>query len=90
MKKNPDHTKQISRLNRIIGQLEGVKNMIVEGAYCPDILMQTKAAKSALRSLEGLILEKHIRHCVSHAAQSRDRDEIDCKIEELIELFKKN
>ena len=89
MKKNPDHTKQIHGLNRVIGQLEGIKNMIEKKSYCPDILIQTKAAKSAIQTVEALILEKHIKHCVTHAAKSENSKEIDKKVAELVDLFKK-
>ena len=52
----PDHRAEISRIRRISGQLNGIENMILEGRYCPDILMQTKAISSALRSLEASLL----------------------------------
>lgn len=90
MSKYPDHSKEINRINRIMGQLEGVKNMIVEGAYCPDILVQTKAAQSAIRSLEAVILESHIRHCLVGAARSGEQTQVDIKIEELLKLYKKS
>ena len=61
---HPDHIKQISRLNRVSGQLEGVKKMIEGQRYCPDILKQLKAARSAIKSLENSILETHLVNCV--------------------------
>jgi DNA-binding FrmR family transcriptional regulator len=83
---NPDHSDQLKRLNRIIGQLEGVKKMITEKTYCPKILIQTKAATSAIRSLETNLLEKHIEHCVTNAiATGVDANE---KTQELISIFK--
>ncbi len=62
--KNPSHKKQIPRLNRTIGQLEGIKKMIDEQRYCPDILIQLKAVRSAIRSIEGNILKTHLENCV--------------------------
>ena len=53
-KKHPDHSTDIKRLNRIVGQIEGIKKMIEDKRYCQDILTQTKAASSALKSLEGV------------------------------------
>lgn len=85
-----DHTKDIKRLNRIIGQLEGIKKMITEKRYCPDILIQTRAAKSAIKSLEASILEKHLDHCVTSAFASNKKGASKEKIEEIINIFKKN
>ena len=62
--KNPDHIKNIHRINRIHGQLKGVEKMIVEKRYCLEILQQTRAITSAIKSLENNILNKHIDHCV--------------------------
>jgi CsoR family transcriptional regulator, copper-sensing transcriptional repressor len=83
---NPDHTAHVKRLNRVVGQLLGVKKMIEDRRYCPDILNQTRAAASALKAVELLILESHLRHCVSEAIQSPDAAEAAAKIEELIDV----
>tara|TARA_B100000925_G_scaffold287172_1_gene266032 strand:+ start:1144 stop:1416 length:273 start_codon:yes stop_codon:yes gene_type:complete len=82
----PDHTPQIKRLNRMIGQLGGVKKMIEDGVYCPEILIQTKAVSSALRSLETSLLEGHLNGCVTEAIFSGV--EKDKKVEELLQIFK--
>ena len=88
-KDNPDHRKQIARLNRIIGQLNGVKKMIEDNEYCPDILTQTNAARSAIKSLEAAILEDHLGHCVKEAFQSSNSNKVNQKIDELVTLFKR-
>ena len=85
---HPDHKKQISRLNRISGQLVGVKKMIEGQRYCPEILKQLKAARSAIKSLENNILETHLESCVLDAFSSKNQREKNKKISELIELFK--
>lgn len=85
----PDHRAQISRLNRIIGQLNAVKRMIENNEYCPDILTQTSAARSAIKSLEASVLEAHLGHCVKDAFSSSNKREVTMKIEELINLFKR-
>ena len=54
---HPDHSKEITRIKRIIGQLEGVQRMIEDGQYCINILNQTKAISSAVHSLEAALLE---------------------------------
>lgn len=82
---NPSHLKEISRLNRIIGQVEGIKKMIEANRYCPDILIQLKAIRSAVRSVESNILASHLQHCVAQSFESEiDREQ---KIAELKEIF---
>ena len=84
---SPSHKNQISRLNRISGQIEGVKRMIKDNRYCPDILTQTKAVRSALKSLEASILVEHLNCCVTNAFDSGNKREQEKKIEELKKLF---
>ncbi|MCK5042187.1 MAG: metal-sensitive transcriptional regulator [Sphingomonadales bacterium] len=87
---NPDHSSQVRRLNRIEGQISGIRKMIEERRYCPDILVQTKAATSAIRALEAEILKEHMEHCVQVAFESGSEAERAAKIEEIINLFKKD
>ena len=88
-KQHPDHSKELSRLNRISGQIEGIKRMIEERRYCPDILTQLRAIRSAIRALEGNILEIHLGSCVTDAGLSKDKKEKQKKLAELVELFKR-
>lgn len=83
-----DHSAELKRLNRVKGQIEGVERMIVERRYCPEIVQQIKAARSALKSLEASIIEGHMRHCVKQAIASRDAFVVQQKIEEIILLVK--
>lgn len=78
--------KQLSRINRIQGQLNGVKKMLEQEVYCPEILIQTKAITSALKSLETEILEGHIKTCVKTAIKS-GKGEAE-KLDELLGIFK--
>lgn len=82
---NPSHEKELSRLNRIIGQLEGIKKMIEGKRYCPDILIQLRAVRSAVKAVEGNILKTHLQSCVSQSFASEN--EREQKIEELKQLF---
>lgn len=84
---HPDHSSQVARLNRVIGQIEGIKRMIQTRRYCPEILVQTRAIASALKAVEVGIIEKHVRHCVSEALAARKPKEIDRKIEELVTIL---
>lgn len=86
---NPSHRAELTRLRRISGQVSGVERMILEGRYCPDILMQTRAISAAIRALEASLLERHITHCVQGAFLSEDEVDRTKKIHELIEIFGK-
>ncbi len=52
------------RLNRVIGQLNGVKNMLEENRYCGDVLTQLAAAESAIKGISGKVLQDHLETCV--------------------------
>ncbi len=80
-----DHTKEIPRLNRIAGQLEGIKKMIESRRYCPEILTQMRAVRSALRSVEANILQDHLQSCVMDSFDSPEQRQK--KIEEIKEIF---
>lgn len=55
----------ISRLNRIEGQIRGIKGMVEKDAYCTDILIQVSAVRAALNSFNKVLLENHIKTCVT-------------------------
>ncbi|MBR1380579.1 MAG: metal-sensitive transcriptional regulator [Alphaproteobacteria bacterium] len=81
----PSHDAQIPRLNRAIGQLEGIKRMITDRKYCPDILIQFKAVKSAIHAAEVEILNEHLNSCVARSFESaKDRDKHIAEIKKLI------
>lgn len=77
------------RLKRAQGQVDAVGRMIESNEYCPDIIQQLRAATSALKSLEAVILEAHLEHCVKDAIASNSEADAKKKITELISLFKK-
>ena len=84
---HPCHQDQVTNLKRIEGQVRGVQNMIDEGQYCIDILNQIKAVRSAITSVEGKILKKHMKECVKDALKSEK--EFDVKVEEIIKTLKR-
>ena len=57
------------RLNKAIGQLNGIKQMIEDDRECPDVLIQIAAVRSALATLGVMITEDHIEHCVTDSFQ---------------------
>ena len=83
-----DHSAELKRISRIKGQMEGVERMIIEKRYCPDIVIQIKAVRSALRSLEANIVEGHMRHCVKAAFKSKNQEVVQEKLEEILLLMK--
>lgn len=54
----------ICRLNRIEGQVRGIKKMVEEDRYCVDILTQVSAISSALNAFNKVLLSEHIKSCV--------------------------
>lgn len=73
------------RLNRAIGQLNGVKNMIDDNRYCGDVLTQLAAAESAVHSAAELILRNHLETCVKDHIRRGD----DAILDEAMRLIKK-
>ncbi|WP_241152771.1 metal-sensing transcriptional repressor [Gordonibacter sp. Marseille-P4307] len=65
------------RLNRTIGQLNGVKNMLDENRYCGDVLIQLAAAESAVRSVSEKILKNHMETCVVEQIQQGRTEVVD-------------
>lgn len=74
-----------NRLNRISGQINGIKKMVESDTYCNDILIQLKAIENSIQSLSNHILENHLYNCVSRDLESGKLDTID----ELISLFRR-
>ena len=86
---NPNHSKELIKINRVIGQLEGIKKMIEKRRYCVDILNQIKASVGALKGCEASILKTHLYLCFTESLNKLNKDDENKKIDEIIELFKK-
>lgn len=67
----------INRLNRIEGQVRGVRGMIENNAYCTDILIQVSAITSALCAFNKELLERHIKECVTNDIKNDKLDSVD-------------
>ncbi len=84
--RNDKEKKQLlSRINRISGQVNGIKKMIDEDDYCNDILIQIVAAEKSLKSLANIMFENHIYRCVSNDLKKGNMEVVD----ELTSLFKR-
>ena len=75
----------ITRLNRIEGQIRGIRGMVERDAYCTDILTQVSAANAALNSFTKVLLANHIKTCVAQDI----RDGKDETIDELVSTLQK-
>lgn len=84
-----DKTAILNRLNRIEGQVRGIRQMIADDRYCIDVLHQVQAVKAALAKAESEILKDHASCCVSEAIASGDAAEQRAKFNELIDLFER-
>lgn len=85
-KRGLDEKKLITnRLNRISGQINGIKKMIENDTYCNDVLIQLKAVDNSIQSLSNHILENHLYNCVARDLENGEFDTID----EVISLFKR-
>lgn len=78
----------IHRLNRIEGQIRGIKGMVEKDTYCPEILVQVAAANAALNSFNKVLLANHIRTCVATDIRDGKEDTIDELVATLQKLMK--
>ena len=67
----------IHRLNRVEGQIRGIRGMVEESAYCVDILNQVAAAQAALNAFSRELLSNHIRTCVAEDVRQGNDEVID-------------
>lgn len=78
----------ITRLNRIEGQIRGLKGMVEDSAYCLDILTQVSAATSALNGFSKVLLANHIKSCVAEDIRKGQEDKLDELLTYLPKLMK--
>lgn len=72
-----ERTRLIHRLNRMEGQLRGIRGMVENDQYCNDILIQCSAVNAALNAFERELLASHIRSCVKDRLQGGDETVVD-------------
>ena len=78
----------ITRLNRIEGQIRGIRGMVEAGAYCPDILVQAAAVNAAINAFNKELLASHIRTCVVEDIRGGKDEVIDELVATLQKLMK--
>lgn len=82
------YKKLIHRLNRIEGQIRGIKGMVENNAYCPDILIQSAAVNAAINAFNKELLANHIRTCVADDIRNGKDEAIDELVVTLQKLMK--
>ncbi len=75
----------LDRLSRIEGQIRGIKKMIENETYCDDVINQIEASRSALKSIEMVLLESHINNCVVDQIREGDNEVVG----EILATFKR-
>lgn len=83
-----EYKKLIHRLNRIEGQIRGIKGMVENNAYCPDILIQSAAINAAINAFNKELLANHIRTCVADDIRNGKDEAIDELVVTLQKLMK--
>ena len=84
---DPRNEDVLRRLKSVEGHVRGVERMVREDAYCIDVLNQILAVQRALEKVSGLVLDRHLHHCVTRAMRSQDPDERERVIEEIMDVF---
>ncbi len=82
-------TNLITRLNRIEGQIRGIKGLIEKDTYCDDVINQISATQSALNSVAKILLEGHMKSCVVERIQEGDFEVLDEVLVTIQKLMKK-
>lgn len=83
-----EYKKLIHRLNRIEGQIRGIKGMVENNAYCPDILIQSAAVNAAINAFNKELLANHIGTCVADDIRNGKDEAIDELVVTLQKLMK--
>lgn len=83
-----EYKDMIHRLNRIEGQIRGIKGMVERDAYCTDILVQVAAVNAALNSFNKVLLANHIKTCVTNDIREGREETVDELVTVLQKLMK--
>ena len=78
----------VHRLNRIEGQIRGIRGMVENEAYCPDILVQSAAVTAAMNAFNRELLANHIRTCVADDIRAGNDEVVDELLKTLQKLMK--
>lgn len=79
----------VTRLNRVEGQIRGIKRLIENDTYCDDVITQISATQAALNSVAKILLEGHMKNCVVERIQEGDTEVLDEFLITIQKLMKK-
>ena len=83
-----EYKKLMNRLNRIEGQIRGLKRMLENDAYCPDILIQAAAASAALTAFNRELLSNHIHTCVVNDIKEGKEETVDELVDTIYKMMR--
>ena len=79
----------LRRLNRIEGQVKGLKRLVEEDTYCVDVMTQVSSVHEALRSVGKILMRNHLQHCVTDALRDGDDSKAEKTYQEMMDLIYK-
>lgn len=88
MRSEEEYKALVNRLNRIEGQIRGIRGMVEKNAYCTDIIIQVSAVKAALNAFNKELLANHIKTCVTDDIKAGKTETVDDLLKTLQKLMK--
>jgi DNA-binding FrmR family transcriptional regulator len=86
---NEEKEDVLRRLNRIEGQVKGLKRLVEEDTYCVDVMTQISSVHEALRSVGKILMRNHLQHCVTDALREGDAGKAEKTYQEMMDLIYK-
>jgi DNA-binding FrmR family transcriptional regulator len=84
-----DHKKLLDRINRIEGQVRGIRKMVEADRPCMDVLKQIAAVSGAMRGVGMFVLEDHLKGCVTDALRTKQGQDNEALIDQVLAVFNK-
>lgn len=88
MRSEEEYKALVNRLNRIEGQIRGIRGMVEKNAYCTDIIIQVSAVNAALNAFNKELLANHIKTCVTDDIKAGKTETVDDLLKTLQKLMK--
>jgi DNA-binding FrmR family transcriptional regulator len=86
---NEEKEDVLRRLNRIEGQVKGIRRLVEEDTYCVDVMTQVSSVHEALRSVGKILMRNHLQHCVTDALRDGDDTKAEKTYQEMMDLIYK-
>ena len=80
----------VRRLQSVQGHVRGIQRMVEEDKYCIEVLKQVEAVQAALGKINEIILDQHLRTCVTTAIRGDEPERREAVISEILEVFRHN